>query len=169
MNILDKDHDMERERELYDYQHESSPPHQIHSHQAQTVHLTPNHPHLRHVGHPQTSIICIQQQPHNQPAATIIASNSITSQNSAVVVQNITSQQPASTVTTTTTAAVAAATAAVSSNQQQQTSTISHEMHEIQMKKENVNGQSHFQHHQQNGEIRPSVIESSQPMVIECT
>lgn len=135
---------MERDRELYDYQHESSPPHQIHSHQPQQVHLTPNHPHLRHVGHPQTSIICIQQPHSNQPPATIIASNP-SSQNSAVVVQNLTSQQ--------------------STNQSMS------EIHEIQMKKETVHSQqqSHFQHHQQNGEIRPSVIESNQPMVIECT
>lgn len=129
---------MERERELYDFQHES-PPHQIQ--QPQTVHLTPNHPHLRHVGHPQTSIICIQQPHNNQPSATIIASNP-SPQNPAVVVQNHASQSPA--------------------NSQQH-----EQIHEIQLKKE-LQSQSHFQHHQ-NGEIRPSVIESNQPMVIECT
>lgn len=126
---------MERERELYEYQHESPPHHSIQQ-QPQTIHMSPNHPHLRHVGHPQTSIICIQQP------TTIIASNP-TSQNPAGVVQNHTSQ---------------------STNQQQQPQPMSEQMHEIQLKKE-----AHYQHHQQNGEIRPSVIESNQPMVIECT
>lgn len=128
---------MERERDMYDYQQES-PPHQIHSQQPQTVHLTPNHPHLRHVGHPQTSIICVQQPPHSnqQSPATLIASNS-----------------PSHSVQTHT-------------PHPQSMSDI----HEIQLKKEALHSQTtHFQHHQSNGEIRPSVIESNQPMVIECT
>lgn len=124
---------MEREREFYEYQHES-PPHQMHTPQPQTVHLSPTHPHLRHVGHPQTSIICIQSQ-----QSTTIASNT-TSQNPAV--QNHTSQTMSE-----------------------------HHNHEIHVKKEAhvMQGQTHFSHHQQNSEIRPSVIESNQPMVIECT
>lgn len=135
----DKDQDMEREREFYEYQHES-PPHQMHTPQPQTVHLSPTHPHLRHVGHPQTSIICIQSPLNNPtPQSSIIASNP-TSQSPAV--QNHTSQ-----------------------------SMSEHHIHEIHVKKEAhvMQGQTHFTHHQQNSEMRPSVIESNQPMVIECT
>lgn len=136
--LLDKDIEMERDRDMYEYQQES-PPHQMHSQQPQTVHLTPNHPHLRHVGHPQTSIICVQQPHSNQQSpATLIASNSPSHS-----VQNHTSQP-------------------------QHPQSMS-EIHEIQLKKEALHSQTHFQHHQSNGEIRPSVIESNQPMVIECT
>ena len=136
----DKDQDMEREREFYDYQHESST-HPIHApSQAQTVHLSPNHPHLRHIGHPQTSIICIQP-PHNSQPPSLITNNPPASSHNSVV-QNHTSQP-----------------------------SINDSMNEIQLKKEankTIQNQTHF-HQQQNGELRPSVIESNQPMVIECT
>jgi hypothetical protein len=120
----DKEHsDIERERELYEYQHQqqhSPPP------QQQTVHLTPNHPHLRHIGHPPSSLICIQP-PHQQ-------------------------QQP-------------------SHNPVQSHCTSHEQLHEMQIKKDSqtlVQNPSHY-HQTQNGESRPSVIESSQPMIIECT
>ncbi|CAH1716110.1 unnamed protein product [Chironomus riparius] len=148
---LDKDHEMEREhRELYEYQHDS-PPHQPQHQQPhlspQTVHITPNHPHLRHVGHPQTSIICIQQQQqqqqhtpthhhHHQQQPTIIATSN---QSSSQIPQVQSQSQP--------------------EPMQEQFQLI---------KKEAT---THFatSHHQNGGEMRPSVIESNQPMVIECT
>lgn len=137
---------MEREhRELYDY-HES-PPHQSQNQQPhlspQTVHITQNHPHLRHVGHPQTSLICIQQQQqppthhhHHQQQPTIIATSN---QSSSQIPQVQSQSQP--------------------EPMQEQFQLI---------KKEAT---THFatSHHQAGGEMRPSVIESNQPMVIECT
>lgn len=119
----DKDHDMEHTRELYEYQ---SPPHQQqHQLPPQAVQIAPTHPHLRHVGHPQTSIICIQ--PNHHPT-TIITNGNQSSSASQVSVQ--TSQQ---------------------SNEQ---------LHEKM---------EHFHHPTNGGDIRPSVIESNQPMIIECT
>lgn len=125
----DKEHsDIERERELYEYQQQQSPP----PHQ-QTVHLTPNHPHLRHIGHPPSSLICIQSPQQQQQQ-----------------------QQPPS------------------HNSVQNHCTSSHEqLHEMQIKKDPqtlVQTQSSHYHQSQNGgETRPSVIESNQPMIIECT
>lgn len=141
-NLLgDKEHaDMERERELYEYQqqqhHQSPPPHQ------QTVHLTPNHPHLRHIGHPPSSLICIQS-PH-------LISNS-SSQNS---VQSH-----------------------CTSSQQHPNQSPNEPLHEMQIKKDpqlmhsvqSQSSSSHYHQSQNGGESRPSVIESSQPMIIECT
>lgn len=139
----EKEHaDIERERELYEYQHQqqqSPPPHQ------QTVHLSPTHPHLRHIGHPPSSLICIQspQQQHPQHI------NNPSSQSS---VQNH-------------------CTPSSSSQNQSQ----NEHLHEMQIKKDSqalhlVQSQSSHYHAAQNGgETRPSVIESNQPMIIECT
>lgn len=105
---------------------------------AQTVHLTPNHPHLRHIGHPPSSLICTQS-PHQQQHQQIITNSS---QNS---VQNHCTS---------------------TSKQQPHQSQLSEDnLHEMQMIHQNA---SHF-HQSQNGESRPSVIESNQPMIIECT
>jgi hypothetical protein len=103
------------------------------SHQLppQAVQITPNHPHLRHVGHPQSSIICIQ--PNHHPPTIISNNQSSSASQLSVQSHNATSQQP---------------------NEQ---------LHEMQISKK-----EHY--HQANaGELRPSVIESNQPMVIECT
>ncbi|KAG5677141.1 hypothetical protein PVAND_006923 [Polypedilum vanderplanki] len=143
--FLDKDHDMERaERELYEYQHHPSPPspplqHQLQQSPQGMQHIAPSHPHLRHVGHPQTSIICIAQQQsspqaHHHQQPTIIATNQTQSQ-----VQN------------------------QHQLQQQQSDVQMHE--QIQL----VKKESHYHQHTNGSEMRPSVIESSQPMVIECT
>lgn len=134
----DKEHsDIERERELYEYQQQSPPsPHQ------QTVHLTPNHPHLRHIGHPPSSLICIQS-PHQQMI------NNSPSQSS---VQNH-----------------------CTSSQQSLSPSHSESLHEMQIKKDSQamhmtqNPASHYHQTQSGGESRPSVIESNQPMIIECT
>lgn len=134
---------MERERELYEYQHES-PPHQTQHHPSQlplqTVHITPNHPHLRHVGHPQTSLICIQQPQtpnhlhHSQQPPIIATTNN----------QSPSSQVPQ-----------------VQSQSQPE---------QMQEQFQIIKKESHYSHHAPNGgEMRPSVIESNQPMVIECT
>jgi hypothetical protein len=120
--------DIEREREIYEYQQQSPPSHQ------QTVHLTPNHPHLRHIGHPPSSLICIQSphQPHQQ---LINSSSQSTVQNQCT-----------------------------SSSQQS-----GEQLHEMQIKKDSQSMHPSHYHSSQNGESRPSVIESSQPMIIECT
>lgn len=138
----EKEHaDIERERELYEYQHQqqqSPPPHQ------QTVHLSPTHPHLRHIGHPPSSLICIQspqqhQQHINNPSSQSSVQNHCTSSSS-------------------------------SQNQPQ-----NEHLHEMQIKKDSqalhlVQSQSAHYHSAPNGgESRPSVIESNQPMIIECT
>ena len=122
-----------------------------------------SHPHLRHIGHSPSSIICIQSpHPHSQQ------------QNS-----NNSSQNPVQISSTS------------ASQHQHQLQSNEQQMHEHQlhhMKKEQlptmvpsqqhqnhiVQNSSHYTHtqhhqHQQNGESRPSVIESSQPMIIECT
>ena len=46
----DKEHCDLDARELYEMQH----------HQNQPIHITATHPHLRHIGHSPSSIICIQ-------------------------------------------------------------------------------------------------------------
>lgn len=136
----EKEHaDIERERELYEYQHQqqqSPPPHQ------QTVHLSPTHPHLRHIGHPPSSLICIQppQQQHQQHISNPSSQSSV--QN------HCTSSQ----------------------NQLQ-----NEHLHEMQIKKDSQalhlvqNPPAHYHSAPNGGESRPSVIESNQPMIIECT
>lgn len=133
---------MERERELYEYQHqqqESPPPHQ------QTVHLTPNHPHLRHIGHPPSTLICIPSPNQQQVISNSSSQNSVQSHCTSSL-QQLPNQPPQG-----------------------------EPLHEMQIKKDPqamhmVQSQSSHYHQSQNGgESRPSVIESSQPMIIECT
>lgn len=173
----DKEHgDIERERELYErefHQQHPSPPHQQQQQQQQPqqIHMTSaSHPHLRHIGLSPSSIICIQSpHPHSQQQQQQSSNNS--------------SQNPVQNSSQVHTTSASQHQHQVQSNEQQ--------MHEHQlhhMKKEQipsmgtsqqhqnhlVQNSSHYTHtshhqHQQNGESRPSVIESSQPMIIECT
>lgn len=126
---------------MYEYQqHQQSPPPPPHQ---QTVHLTPNHPHLRHIGHPPSALICIQP-PHQQLISNSPSQNSVQSH-------------------------------CTSSQQQHQSQSQNEPLHEMQIKKDSqvlhlVQTQSSHYHQSQNGgESRPSVIESNQPMIIECT
>jgi hypothetical protein len=132
-------------REMYEFQHHQQ------QQQQQPIHIA-THPHLRHIGHSPSSIICIQSSHPNQN------SNSASLQNPAV--QNTASSHhhpPTS--------------------QQVQSSNDQHMIEQIkkdqqqqpQLQNHLVQNSSHYTHHQQNGESRPSVIESNQPMIIECT
>lgn len=139
---VDKDHDMERaERELYEYQPSPPSPSLQHQQSPQGMHIAPSHPHLRHVGHPQTSIICISQQPspqahHHHPH------------------HHQQQQQPT---------IIAATNQTPTTQVQNQQDVQLHEQIQI------VKKEAHFHQHTNGSEMRPSVIESSQPMVIECT
>lgn len=132
-------------REMYEFQHHQQQ-------QQQQIHIA-THPHLRHIGHSPSSIICIQSSHPNQN------SNSASLQNPAV--QNTASSHhhpPTSQVQ--------------SSNDQQMVEQLKKEQQAPQLQNHLVQNSSHYthaSHHQQNGESRPSVIESSQPMIIECT
>lgn len=160
----EKEHgEIDSGREIYEYQHQ---------HQQQ-IHMA-THPHLRHIGHNPSSIICIQSSHPNQ------TSNNSVSQNPAVQISHSHHSQ---------------------SHQSHQQQTLpqlhppnsqpvqppninnnDHQMLDIQqLKKEqqppqiqnhlvqNSSHYTHSSHHQNGGESRPSVIESNQPMIIECT
>lgn len=125
----DSSPDVDHDREMYEYHHlQQQQP--IPSQHQQTIHITSNHPHLRHIGHPPSSIICIQSPAsHQNSVQTHLAS-------------------------------------------QQHHNESLHELHHHSMKKDAElvqNSSSHFHPVQNGAESRPSVIESNQPMIIECT
>lgn len=158
---------------MYEYQQQ---------HHQQQIHMA-SHPHLRHIGHNPASIICIQSSHPNQtsnnnnnasqnPAVQNSAPHSLHPSQSHLIQQSQQQHQlqqqmqlhpPTSQVQ------------APNNNNDQQIIDI-HQMKKEQqppqLQNHLVQNSSHFthaSHHPQNGENRPSVIESNQPMTIKCT
>lgn len=112
-------------------------------HQNQQIHITATHPHLRHIGHSPSSIICIQPTSASQLPVQIPSPHP----------HHSSSQQ------------------VQANDQMREHVQLKMEQQPPQLQSHLVQNASHYtahQHQQQNGE-RASVIESSQPMIIECT
>ncbi|XP_055702228.1 uncharacterized protein LOC129801328 isoform X4 [Phlebotomus papatasi] len=114
-------------------------------HDVYEMHHVSSHSHLRHIGQPPPTLITIASSPHHQNPPQ---GSPLTQMRTHVVpssIQQGVSGQPGQKIVTM----AKDGTTSIQSG--------------------HPSGQSNHYNHSQNGDSRPSVIESSQPLIIECT